>query len=97
MVVSWDPMQTSPPVWAARMLYRPLQNDRAWEFPFTRRTLDVEDLRGIMGRSKWALLVPGAGKFARCRHEKDMKLARKLGPELWRCMQVAMKPLRGDA
>lgn len=52
-------MQTSPPVWATYMLYRTFQDERAREFPFTRRTFDevcehfgVEDLRGIMGRSK---------------------------------------------
>lgn len=98
VVVSWDPMQTSPPVWAARMLYRPLQDDRAWEFPFTRRTFEeirehfeIEALRGIMGRSKWALLIPGAGRLARRWHERDMARVREPGRDLWRCMQVTMK------
>lgn len=53
-------------------LYGPDSRAEAREFPFTRRTFgeigerfEIEALRGVMGRSKWALLVPGAGRFAR--------------------------------
>jgi 2-polyprenyl-3-methyl-5-hydroxy-6-metoxy-1,4-benzoquinol methylase len=103
VVVTWDPMQTSLPVRAVRMVYRPFQSDKDWEYPFTRHTFRcfqeyfvIEDLQGILGRSKWAFLIApfGAGRAARLArrwHERDLGHANKLGTDLWRCMQVAMK------
>lgn len=103
IVVTRDPMQTSLPVRAARTVYRPFQSDKAWEFPFTRHTFRsfqkyfvIEDLQGILGRSKWAFLIAplGTGRaahLARRWHEHDLKHANKLGTDLWRCMQVIMR------
>jgi len=103
IVVTWDPMQTSLPVRTARTIYRPFQSDKAWEFPFTRGTFRsfqkyfvIEDVQGILGRSKWAFLITPLGTrygthLARRWHEHDLKHANKLGPDLWRCMQVNMK------
>lgn len=102
-VVTWDPMQTSLPVRAARGLYRPFQSDRDWEFPFTRHTFTVlqkyfviEEVQGILGRSKWAFLmvplgVERAARLARRWHQRDLEYANRPGGALWRCMQVAMK------
>jgi 2-polyprenyl-3-methyl-5-hydroxy-6-metoxy-1,4-benzoquinol methylase len=103
IVVTWDPLQTSLPVRVARTLYRPFQSDKAWEFPFTHDTFTslrkyffIEDLQGIFGRSKWAFLLAPlntdrATRLARRWHEQDLEHANKLGVDLWRCMQVAMK------
>lgn len=108
VVVTWDPMQTSPPVWVARKLYRPLQSDKDWEFPFTRETFSViqkhfvvERAQGILGRSKWAFLamplgIDRAARLARRWHAQDLKRATKPGSDLWRCMQVTMKLRRRD-
>ena len=103
IVVTWDPMQTSLPVRAVRTVYRPFQSDKDWEFPFTRDTFEIiqkyfiiEEVQGILGRSKWAfLMIPlgtdRAARLARRWHERDLKYANKLGRDLWRCMQVAVK------
>jgi 2-polyprenyl-3-methyl-5-hydroxy-6-metoxy-1,4-benzoquinol methylase len=103
IVVTWDPVQTSLPVRAARTVYRPFQSDKAWEFPFTRDTFRgfqkyfvIEEVQGVLGRSKWAFLMTPLGTscgthLARRWHEHDLKHANKLGTDLWRCMQVIMK------
>jgi SAM-dependent methyltransferase len=103
IVVAIDPMQTALPVRVARALYRPLQSDRAWEFPFTRRTfLDIqryfiiEGLQGVLGRSKWAFLAAPLGtdraaRLARRLHQHDLKRANKPGDDLWQCMTVTIK------
>ena len=109
VVVTWDPMQTSRPVRAARALYRPLQSDKDWEFPFTRETFGIfqryfriDEVQGILGRSKWAFLAMPAGvehavRIARRLHEQDLARANKLGPDLWGCMQVITKLRRREA
>jgi len=103
VVVTWDPMQTSLPVRVARTVYRPFQSDKGWEFPFTRGTFRnlqkyflIEEVQGILGRSKWASLMTPLGTsygtdLARRWHEQDLKHANKLGTNLWQCMQVIMK------
>ena len=96
-------MQTVLPVRIARILYRPLQSDRAWEFPFTRCTFEdfqkyfiIEGLQGVLGRSKWAFLMASLGadradRLARRLHQHDLKYANEPGADLWRCMKVLMK------
>jgi SAM-dependent methyltransferase len=103
IVVTQDPMQTALSARVVRTLYRPLQSDKAWEFPFTKRTFDdlqkyfvIEDLQGVLGWAKWtfAAYPLGVNRVAwLCQklHEKDSENARKPGRALWRCMQVTMK------
>lgn len=63
-IVSYDPLETSLPVKLLRALYRPFQSDKYWEWPFTKTTLqkinknfDVIEIRGILGKSKYGLLL----------------------------------------
>lgn len=75
VVVSMDPIATEPFNRVARALYRPVQTDRAWEFPFARSTLDligshfsIRHLRGIQGAVKLAyplLLFPATEGMGR--------------------------------
>jgi SAM-dependent methyltransferase len=58
-VISVDPLMTEPLNRIARTLYRPMQSDRQWEWPFTRRTFDtigryfdVVDMQGLQGMVK---------------------------------------------
>ena len=37
-IISYDPLETSRPIWLIRKLYRPFQSDAAWEWPFNRKT-----------------------------------------------------------
>ena len=60
IIVSYDPLKTSYPIWLLRALYRPFQSDAAWEYPFGRKTLkkletafNIKEARGVLGKSKW--------------------------------------------
>lgn len=79
-VITFDPLATWFPSRLIRGAYRPFQTDASWEFPFTRRSLDiiessfeVLDSRGLFNRAKWALAL---GAFF-------PKRARKLGDQLF--------------
>ena len=39
LIVSYDPLETSFPVKILRVLYRPFQSDKDWEWPFTKSVL----------------------------------------------------------
>lgn len=102
IVITMDPLQTSIPIKIVRLLYRPFQSNRKWEWPFTKATFEqiqeyfkIEAVQGILGYAKWALPIAvisedyaiGLGKRL---HSKDLKESSKLGKGLWRCMQVTM-------
>ncbi len=64
VIVSYDPLETSLPIKIIRALYRPFQDDKDWEWPFTKATLmkiknnfDVIEIRGILGKSKYGVLL----------------------------------------
>ncbi|SCY89701.1 class I SAM-dependent methyltransferase [Flavobacterium caeni] len=64
IIVSYDPLETSLPIKVLRTLYRPFQNDADWEWPFTKKVIqkiknnfEVEQVRGILGRSKYGVLI----------------------------------------
>lgn len=59
VVISFDPMMTEPLNRFARLLYRPLQTDREWEWPFSRATFrliskyfEYVNVQGFMGMVK---------------------------------------------
>lgn len=104
VVVSWDPLETAPSMWLLRRLYRPFQSDKAWEFPFNRRTFDqiqryfdIEAVQGVMGAAKWGVpLALLRRDLVTKLHRRDVESAKALGPGLWRCMQVALLLKRKD-
>ena len=67
-LITDDPLQTEPINRLARLIYRPFQSDRDWEWPFTRELIasfasqfEIVDVQGVRGFSKFALpfyLVP---------------------------------------
>ena len=101
-VITSDPMSTYWPLRLIRAAYRPFQRDRAWEYPFTRATFatfqryfDIEHVQGMMGRSKWILLVyPLSKRYGERKWREwfaaDQARANCLGPDLWKCMRVTM-------
>jgi SAM-dependent methyltransferase len=101
-IITYDPLQTSPPVRLARSLYRPFQTDAEWEFPFDRRSIckiedyfSIADLRGFLGAAKWGIPVylvnkPLGKALGKRLAEIDREQSQALGPGLWRCMQVTM-------
>ena len=63
-VISYDPLDTSVPLRVLRKMYRPFQSDKDWEWPFTKGTIreierqfQIEEIRGILGKSKYGLLI----------------------------------------
>lgn len=104
-IVSYDPLETSLPIKIMRRLYRPFQSDAAWEWPFTRKTykqfadaFHIEERRGILGKSKWVVLLNllplGAEKKKRIAqkwHKHDWKQSAVSDKSLFRCMHLTMK------
>jgi ubiquinone/menaquinone biosynthesis C-methylase UbiE len=105
IVISFDPLMTEPLNRLARMLYRPLQTDREWEWPFTystfrylQRYFEIANIQGFMGISKLGLLfqlVPGLRKWGQVIGcwglEIDNKYARKVGLPLFLCWMVTLQ------
>ena len=103
-IISYDPLQTSPPIWILRKLYRPFQSDAAWEWPFSRRTLKkfdtqfiIKESRGVLGYSKWYFLIRllpmGDEKkktIGQRLHQKDLEKSNTSKHHLYSCMQVTM-------
>ena len=101
-VITSDPLATYLPLKVLRGIYRPFQRDSDWEYPFTKDTFklfekyfDIENLQGMMGSTKWVLLLYpiskslGEKKWKKWLKE-DQEKANKIGPHLWKCMRVTM-------
>jgi 2-polyprenyl-3-methyl-5-hydroxy-6-metoxy-1,4-benzoquinol methylase len=99
-VISFDPMETSLPIWLARRLYRPFQIDSDWEYPFSQQNFKliekyftIKAIQGVLGYSKWGLplaIFPFGSDLVSQLHEYDVTSATVPGDDLWRCMQVAL-------
>jgi ubiquinone/menaquinone biosynthesis C-methylase UbiE len=111
VVVSVDPLATEPLNQLARAAYRPFQSDRAWEWPFTRRTFQqlhgyfvldrVQGYRGLSMLSFPLALLPFMGSAAQRLGRLGARLERRWatapGPGLWVCWLVAMRLVKPGA
>ncbi|MCB0457613.1 MAG: class I SAM-dependent methyltransferase [Flavobacteriaceae bacterium] len=102
IIISYDPLKTSFPVWVARSLYRPFQSDAAWEFPFGRKTLKkleqaftIKETRGVLGTAKWYFLyqlLPLSKEkklaWGKRAHQKDWERSATSRKHLLTCMQL---------
>lgn len=111
IIISYDPLETSLPVKIARLIYRPFQSDKEWEWPFTRDTLkaiskrfEIVGLHGVLGSSKWSFLwrylpLPKNQKkrFIEQQIDRDWNVT-IVGKQLFSCMHVTMllKKRRSD-
>lgn len=64
IIISYDPLETSLPIKLLRTIYRPFQDDKDWEWPFTKAVLTklknnfkIEEIRGVLGKSKYGILL----------------------------------------
>jgi len=103
-IISYDPLETSRPIWLLRKLYRPFQSDAAWEWPFNRKTIrkfeqhfEVLEKRGVLGKSKWYFvinLLPFSKekklKWGQKAHRKDWEKSARSNAHLFKCMQLNM-------
>jgi len=102
IIISYDPLKTSYPVWLLRSAYRPFQSDAAWEFPFGRKTLrkleqafTVKEARGVLGKAKWYFLyqlLPMTQQkrqaWGKKAHQKDWERSATSRKHLLTCMQL---------
>ncbi len=100
IVITLDPIETWFPIKVIRAMYRPLQTDAAWEFPFTgqsleaiQRTFKIECVQGVYGYSKWAIPISvfnpeAAKKLAQRWHSTDLQRLNDLH-EIHSCLRVS--------
>lgn len=105
VVISFDPLMTEPFNRLARIIYRPLQSDRDWEWPFTRTTFriirkyfEIADMQGFLGMTKLGFpfqLLPGLNKLGeaivRWGLEFDKEHARSLGFPFYLCWMATLQ------
>lgn len=104
-IISYDPLETSYPIWFVRKLYRPFQSDAAWEWPFNRQTLkkfkqgfNIIEKRGVLGASKWYFLygmLPLSKEkklaWGKKKHKKDWEKSSQSDSYLHKCMQLNLR------
>ena len=105
IIVSYDPFETSLPIKIIRVLYRPFQSDKDWEWPFTKstyykfsNTFNVIERHGVLGKAKWYFLI----NLLPISDEKKQEIGKKWHQQDWdnsvtsdkilfSCMHVTMK------
>lgn len=104
LVVSHDPLQTNLPVKVLRMIYRPFQSDKEWEWPFSRKTyfkfekaFEIKEKRAVLGKSKWALFLhflplskEKRNKKATIWHQEDWEKSKNGTERMFNCMHLSM-------
>lgn len=104
VVVSYDPLETSIPVKFFRILYRPFQSDKDWEWPFNRKTyytfknnFNIIDKHGVLGKTKWFFLVnflplSNASKLKKGInwHTIDWNKSKESDKYMFKCMHLTM-------
>lgn len=85
-IISYDPLQTNLLVNLVRKIYRPFQSDAAWEWPFSKKTFfkfqnafTIIEKRGILGKSKWLILI----SFLPISSQRKNELSKKWHKEDW--------------
>jgi len=110
VIISVDPLMTEPANWFARMLYRPMQSDRDWEWPFSRRTFcllqkyfELVDVQGLIGMVKLGFLlqiVPGLNALGRTIGRWGLKFDNKYACQLtlpfFLCWQATLRLRKPD-
>jgi 2-polyprenyl-3-methyl-5-hydroxy-6-metoxy-1,4-benzoquinol methylase len=109
-VISNDPLQTSLPIKLLRVIYRPFQTDRDWEWPFTKnvfyqfdQAFKILERRGMLGKSKWFFLinlVPLSSKrkvkIIQNWHLEDWMKSQKSDSHMFSCMHLTMLMQKND-
>lgn len=103
-IVSHDPLQTSLPIKVIRMIYRPFQSDRDWEWPFSRKTFYkfekafvIKERRAVFGKAKWTpalnfLPVSNSRKNKKAVnwHRRDWERSAVDDDHMFSCMHLSM-------
>lgn len=103
-IISYDPLETSKPIKVIRSIYRPFQSDKAWEWPFSKKTyhkfataFDIVERRGVLGKAKWStflrfLPISDEKKHTKAKawHEEDWKNSQHSDAHMFSCMHLTM-------
>ncbi|MEO5778143.1 MAG: class I SAM-dependent methyltransferase [Flavobacterium sp.] len=105
VIISYDPLETSLPIKIMRVLYRPFQSDKDWEWPFTKKTyfkfakaFNIVERHGLLGQSKWYFamnFMPFVSEekkqsIGKKWHKKDWDLSATSDSHLFKCMHLTM-------
>lgn len=105
VIISYDPLETSLPIKIMRVLYRPFQSDKDWEWPFNKKTyykfaknFNIIERHGLLGQAKWYFVmnfIPFISDEKRQNlgknwHKKDWDLSVTSDSHLFKCMHLTM-------
>jgi ubiquinone/menaquinone biosynthesis C-methylase UbiE len=104
IIISFDPLMTEPLNRCLRLLYRPFQSDRDWEWPFTRKTIrqlqnyfQIQAMQGFMGMAKLGFpfqLIPGlfalGVTLGKWGNKYDTVHTQKMGLSFFLCWQMTL-------
>ncbi len=103
-IISHDPLQTSMPIKFIRSLYRPFQSDKAWEWPFSKKTyykfeeaFEIIERRAVLGKAKWSafvslLPIPEEKRLRKAKtwHREDWERSAVGDKYMFSCMHLSM-------
>ena len=109
-IISYDPLRTSLPIKVIRLLYRPFQTDKDWEWPFSKETyykfskvFEVKDRRAVLGKAKWFFLINilplPYGKIetlGKKWHNEDWEKSKISDSHMFNCMHLTMLMQKKD-
>lgn len=110
MIISHDPLQTSFPIKFIRIIYRPFQSDKDWEWPFSKKTFfkfeknfKIIEKRGMLGKSKWFFITAFFPNKKEAKinlikkwHKEDWEKSSYSNTHLFRCMHLTMLMQKKD-
>lgn len=103
-IISYDPLETSIPIKLLRMIYRPFQTDKDWEWPFSKlvyykfeKSFEITERRAVLGKAKWFFilnLLPFSSEkktvIAKKWHAEDWEISRSSDSAMFDCMHLTM-------
>jgi 2-polyprenyl-3-methyl-5-hydroxy-6-metoxy-1,4-benzoquinol methylase len=109
-IISYDPLQTSIPIRFMRLLYRPFQSDKDWEWPFKKtsyyqfqKVFNIKERRAVLGKAKWffvmSFLPMSASKkeaLGKKWHQQDWEKSKNSDAVMFSCMHLTMLMQKKD-
>ncbi len=106
IIITSDPMNTYIPMKIIRAVYRNFQTDKAWEHPFSKKTIasiqdnfEIIDYAGMMGKMKYAFLIylfssKLAKHFCSKLMDEDFSHTPAGTPRFWKLLRISyhLKP-----
>jgi 2-polyprenyl-3-methyl-5-hydroxy-6-metoxy-1,4-benzoquinol methylase len=105
IIISHDPLQTSLPIKLIRSIYRPFQSDKAWEWPFSKKTyykfdkaFEIKERRAVLGKAKWSTFISflpiseeKGVEMAKAWHREDWETSLDSDEAMFKCMHLSLR------